>query len=502
MINSRRYRSLFAGLGFMLTVSMLTSCANSVDKSIAAPEPPVSTAAPLGPPKGWIGGEPTWSGTEGATLEEAGADTEAMAAMSPAASPTGELDAAATSIALPGDVLAKDEKKRTPDPYAADGLAVGEASSDPARSITAIEPDVVNNTPLRAGSRDDNADFDKYIEYRKSFPSYEVPVRELSVEGRTVVTVTTASKVPCAGCAVSVKQGQRELGVVRTAADGSARVHPVALGGSATEQITLSVGSQSITTAPGAAASLTAGTASADAPLDVMFLLDATGSMGDEIDRLKTSIDEVAAQISALEGARGLRMGMTIFRDEGDDFVTSTYDFTNNVADFRAALANVAADGGGDTPEAVDEALADALDKPTWRPAGEATQLIFLVGDAGPQVQRQVRKTYADSAKDAATRGIKIVPIASSNTDDLAEYVFRQVAQFTGGRFVFMSYGAEGNGAAVGGSTNIDTTSIDELPLDQLIVKLVSDEVSARRGVTPTPVIERANTTTTISQQQ
>jgi hypothetical protein len=481
MINSRRYRSLFAGLGFVLTVSMLTSCAQSPDKSIAAPKKiPTSTVAPTAPPKGWIGGEPTWfGGSEDGVLDEPTTDAAAAAT-----------EAAAGALEAPAESLSED--------------AIASISKEPRYDEDVSEPVEVNNTPLRAGSRDDNADFDKYAEYRKNFPTHDVPVRELSVEGRTVITVMTDNTLPCAGCVVTVTQGSRELGVVRTTADGSARVHPVALGGNATDELTLSVGAQTITVAPGATAALTAGTATANAPLDVMFLLDATGSMGDEIDRLKTSIDDVAAQISALEGARGLRMGMTIFRDEGDAFVTSTYDFTGNVGDFRVALARVAAAGGGDTPEAVDEALADALDKPTWRPSGEATQLIFLVGDAGPQVQRQVRKTYVDSAKDAAARGIKIIPIASSNTDDLAEYVFRQVAQFTGGRFVFMSYGAEGNGAAVGGSTNIDTTSIDELPLDQLIVKLVSDEVAARRGtLTPTPnTPTRPATTTAIAQQQ
>jgi hypothetical protein len=501
MINSRRFRSLFAGLGFLLTVSMLTSCAQSADKTIAAPKkPPASTVAPTAPPKGWIGGEPSWSGeSTAAMLEEAAADTAAVATDAAAAADVEGAVPATTSAAR-----SRKDKSAAPAAYSEDATA---SLTVEGRSDDVPAPDVpaeVNNTPLRAGSRDDNADFDTYTDYRKNFPSADVPVRALTVEGRTVITVTAENKLPCAGCVVMVKQGDRDLGAVRTTADGSARIHPVALGGNATDQITLSVGTQTITVTPGATASLTAGSASANAPLDVMFLLDATGSMGDEIDRLKTSIDDVAAKIAALEGARGLRMGMTIFRDEGDAFVTSTFDFTGNVNDFRVALAKVSADGGGDTPEAVDEALADALDKPSWRPSGEATQLIFLVGDAGPQVQRQVRKTYVDSAKDAASRGIKIIPIASSNTDDLAEYVFRQVAQFTGGRFVFMSYGAEGNGAAVGGSTNIDTASIDELPLDQLIVKLVSDEVAARQGsVAASPNAQaRPATITAITRQQ
>ena len=92
--------------------------------------------------------------------------------------------------------------------------------------------------------------------------------------------------------------------------------------------------------------------------------------MGDEIDRLKTSIDSVAARVAALEGSPDVRLAMTVYRDEGDAFVTRTYDFTSDVEAFRAALAEVVADGGGDYPEALDEAFAEAVDAPSWRDPG------------------------------------------------------------------------------------------------------------------------------------
>ena len=50
----------------------------------------------------------------------------------------------------------------------------------------------------------------------------------------------------------------------------------------------------------------------------------------------------------------------SLYRDEGDTFVTATYDFTPDVEAFRTALADVVADGGGDYPEALDEGLAEA----------------------------------------------------------------------------------------------------------------------------------------------
>jgi hypothetical protein len=111
---------------------------------------------------------------------------------------------------------------------------------------------------------------------------------------------------------------------------------------------------------------------------------------------------------------------------------------------------------------------------------------VFLVGDAGPHVERQVRRGYNETAIDAANRGIKIFPVASSNADDLAESVFRQIALATGARFVFLSYGANGaGGTATGGQTDISNADYQELALDDLIVRLVSEEVAARTGNAP-----------------
>ncbi|MEY2552986.1 MAG: hypothetical protein QOC57_846, partial [Ilumatobacteraceae bacterium] len=72
--------------------------------------------------------------------------------------------------------------------------------------------------------------------------------------------------------------------------------------------------------------------------------------MGDEIDRLKATIDNVAAQVAAFASQPVVRFAMTLYRDEGDTFVTKTFDFTGDIAVFRAALDDVVADGGGDYP--------------------------------------------------------------------------------------------------------------------------------------------------------
>ena len=212
--------------------------------------------------------------------------------------------------------------------------------------------------------------------------------------------------------------------------------------------------------------------------VDVLFLLDTTGSMGDEIDQLKSTIRTVADRLTSLPSNPDLPLGMTKYRDIGDAYLTKTTDFTSDINAFSQTLNAAQADGGGDTPEAVDEALASALAEPSWR--SDSIQLIFLVADAGPHIDRQVQEPYTTSMRKAAARGIKIFPVASSNTDDAAEFVFRQLAEFTGARFVFLSYGA--TGAAVGPDTDIQKSDYQELALNDLIVRLVTEELSARQG--------------------
>lgn len=362
-----------------------------------------------------------------------------------------------------------------------------------------VAPDT---SPLRAGSVDDNDRFDDFLAYLARLADLGIALRPFDPSGRIVLTVTGASGRPVTGTPVTVSAGGVDVATLTTTADGSIRFLPAMYGQPTTGTYTFRVGEATVEAGTASAATLTVdaqGGIDGGVPLDVLFLLDATGSMGDEIDRLKQSIDSVAARVDALEGTAGTRFAMTLYRDEGDLFVTSTFDFTSDVEQFRAALADVVADGGGDYPEALDEGLAEALTLPAWREPAEAVQLVFLVADAPPQVLRQVPVPYTDSMRDATERGIKLFPIASSESDDQAEAVFRQLAQATGARFVFLSYGA--GGAATGASTDIDATDYEELALDDLVVRLIAEEVAALSG-DPTVVPTTTPPSTTVPDGQ
>ncbi len=345
--------------------------------------------------------------------------------------------------------------------------------------------------PLQAGSVDDNADFAVYLTYLDRIASLGIPLRPFIPYGRVVATVTGDNGLPVHGAEVVVSAGfldatmRNEVVRLRTTADGTVRFFPeMYLSAAESAGLVMSVGGVEVQVIPGEPVELVVpqlGGAQAPIPVDVLFLLDSTGSMSDEIDRLKTSIDSVARRVAALAGLPDVRFAMTLYRDEGDEFVTATHDFTSDVDAFRGELADVIADGGGDYPEALDEGLAESLTAPAWRDPASTVQLVFLVADAPPQVNRQVQQGYEMSILDAAVRGLKIFPVASSESDDQAEAVFRQLAQGTGGRFVFLTYGA-GGAAATGENTDIGTTDYEELALDDLVVRLIAEELAVLSG--------------------
>ena len=423
--------------------------------------PSTSTTAPTksSPDRGWIGGEPEW--------------TVAYAESDAAGAPASGGDAVVVEMA-----------------------AASPAVDQPAP----VDPQTTGS--LSAGSVDDNLNFDDYLAYRARIAGLGIPLRGGDATGRVVVTVTGADGHPLHGAVVTISDSQgTEVAALTTTADGTARFLPAMWSQPVDGSWTFAAAGATVTASAGGAADLAvaqSGTITGPVALDVLFLLDATGSMGDEIDRLKTSVDSVAARVAALEGSPDVRFAMTVYRDEGDAFLTRTFDFTSDLEAFRAALADVVADGGGDYPEALDEAFAEAVDAPSWRDPASTLQLMFLVADAPPHVERQV-KGYDESIRSAVSRGIKVFPVASSESDDQAEAVFRQIAQATGARFVFLSYGA--GGAATGPSTDIDKTDYEELALDDLVVRLVAEEVAALTGdagVVPPPT----PTTTTIPPQQ
>ena len=170
---------------------------------------------------------------------------------------------------------------------------------------------------------------------------------------------------------------------------------------------------------------------------DIAFIVDATGSMGDEIDFLKDDLLNIIERASA-STTKELRTAALFYRDEGDEYVTKEKDFNTDPKETLKFIQDQAAQGGGDYPEAVHTALEKALQNLTWGENNYA-RIAFLLLDAPPHYQKDVISSLKKSIQLYAANGIKIIPIAASGVDKNTEFLLRLMAIYTDGTYTFIT---------------------------------------------------------------
>ncbi|MCL2797508.1 MAG: VWA domain-containing protein [Firmicutes bacterium] len=178
--------------------------------------------------------------------------------------------------------------------------------------------------------------------------------------------------------------------------------------------------------------------------IELMFVIDTTGSMGDEIAYLRAELVDVVSRASEATGAQ-IKLAILLYKDKGDVYVTQYYDFTTDLSAQQKVLNSVKASGGGDYPEAVDIALSEAASK-QWSSAN-TTKLIFHVLDAPPHDGQGNKTLFKSSILKAAELGIRMIPVASSGVDKLTEFLLRSEAMLTGGTYTFLT-----DDSGIGGS--------------------------------------------------
>ncbi len=116
-------------------------------------------------------------------------------------------------------------------------------------------------------------------------------------------------------------------------------------------------------------------------PVDLVFVVDTTGSMGDDIGAVKADMHSIMANLTATNPDR--RIGIVVYRDVGDDFVSKTVlELAVDEQAIQDAIDGIEVDGGGDIREHVYAGIDTALTEQPWR-AG-VSQHIVLMGDAPP----------------------------------------------------------------------------------------------------------------------
>ena len=173
---------------------------------------------------------------------------------------------------------------------------------------------------------------------------------------------------------------------------------------------------------------------SAPEALDLLLAIDTTGSMTDELNYLQVELDSIIASLRRIRPGTDIRVGLVVYRDEGDEYVTRRFEFTDDLANLRQHLDAQQAAGGGDYPEAVDRAFAEA-GRFDWRE--DATKVMLHVADAPPHAEHA--GTAWEQALSLRARGVHIVPVAASGVADDAQYLMRSMAALTQSRYLFLT---------------------------------------------------------------
>ena len=177
--------------------------------------------------------------------------------------------------------------------------------------------------------------------------------------------------------------------------------------------------------------------------VDVVFVLDATGSMADELDAVKTQIRQMMDKVQSGQPRPYVRFGLVAFRDRGDEYVTRSQPLTDDISVIQTALSAVVADGGGDTPEAVNQALHAGIQEMNWNYDQKTRRLLFLIGDAAPHMDYADDFDYRTELAVAHQKGIKVHAWGCSGIQDSGESEFRDIASIGAGDFQFLTYRQE-----------------------------------------------------------
>jgi len=160
--------------------------------------------------------------------------------------------------------------------------------------------------------------------------------------------------------------------------------------------------------------------------VEICFVLDTTGSMSGLIEGAKQKIWSIANDIMSAKPRPEVRFGLVGYRDRGDAYVTKRVEMTDDLDRIYASLQEFRANGGGDTPESVSEALHEAVTKMPWTENNAVLKVIYLVGDAPPQ-QYQDGKDWRKVCKKAVGAGLIINTIQCGGIAGTAE-VWKAIA--------------------------------------------------------------------------
>lgn len=172
--------------------------------------------------------------------------------------------------------------------------------------------------------------------------------------------------------------------------------------------------------------------------VDIAFVVDATGSMGDELMYLQAEMNDVIFKAKQISDKLDFHFANVFYRDFGDQYVTQSMDFSRVLSESVEFINTQAAGGGGDYEEAVEVALDSAINNLSWTESARS-RILFLILDAPPHNNEANRKKMEQLMRQAAEKGIRIVPVGASGINKATEYLLRTMAIGTNGTYTFLT---------------------------------------------------------------
>lgn len=171
---------------------------------------------------------------------------------------------------------------------------------------------------------------------------------------------------------------------------------------------------------------------------DVFFIVDATGSMSDEIRYLQAEMQDVILRSQSAVGGLHIRTGALVYRDHGDEYVTRISRLTDDITTTQQFINLQSANGGGDYEEAIPEALLATINAAGWNDEAR-TRIAFLLLDAPCHRDSATLSLLHEQVLSAAAMGIRIVPVVCSGVQGSGELLLRQLALATNGTSFFLT---------------------------------------------------------------
>ncbi len=203
--------------------------------------------------------------------------------------------------------------------------------------------------------------------------------------------------------------------------------------------------------------------------VQVAFMVDATGSMGDEMEFLKKDLEDVINKVFKNNSSLDIKTAALFYRDAQDEYLTRLSDFSDiqNTIQF---IVQQNANGGGDYEEAVDTALEESINKLSWDDDARC-RILFTLLDAPPHYSSAVISKMHKNTKLAAEKGVTIIPISASGINKFCEFLLRNMAITTGGTYTFIT----GHSGVGSGHIEPSVGDYEVEKLNDLLVRIIDE---------------------------